>query len=156
MKPYLSIKSIWEDESLFEVRVTASNGSFSGAADCYTNRDEIIKLAESVEGFPKRIGQVVTFTTSEREDLSFFTLQFKCVDGSGHIVMRVKVAHIVSYSNAEQEKCISEFDIKVEASSIDTFVKSVKSLAMEGLGEVRAILHGNTIGISGHTPKFAE
>ena len=144
MEAHISIESIWEDEDLFEVRVNASNGLFSGQADCYTNRDEIAKLAESVEGFPVRIGQEVTFTTGESDSSSFVSLGFKCVDGSGHVVVRVKVAHIATYTNSDQEKYVSEFDIKVEASAIDAFVKAVKLLSKESLGEVKAILQGKT------------
>ena len=144
MKANLSIESIWEDEDLFEVRVKASNGLFSGSADCYTNRDEIAKLAESIQGFPKRIGQEVLFSTGGRDDISFFSLSFKCIDGSGHVIARIKVAHIDSYINAPQENYIAEFDIKVEASAIDVFVNSLKSLSKENIGQISATLQGKT------------
>ena len=144
MESYLSIESIWEDDDLFEVRVSASNGDFSGQTNCYTNREEIEKLGLEIEGFPKQIGHEFTFSTSENDDMSFFTLRLRCIDGSGHILGRVKIAHIVTFSNAEKEKYLSEFDIKIEPSAIDTFSKAVKSLSKASLGEVKATLKGKT------------
>lgn len=144
MDSKLEIISIWEDEDLFEVKVIASNGSFSGISDCYTNREEIAKLSEDIDGFPKSIDQEVCFTTGEREDLSYFSLFFKCRDGAGHVVLRVKVAHIVSYTNTAQVKDISEFDIQLEASAIDAFARSLNALSKSKLGSVNAILLGKT------------
>ncbi len=142
MEPAISIESIWEDESLLEVRIIASNGLFSATSDCYTNRDEIEKLATLIEGFPKKIGQEVQYTTGENDSISYFTLNLKCKDGSGHIIARVKIAHIVSYTNSEQENYVSEFDLRVEASGIDNFVSSLKKLSKAKLGEVEAKLYG--------------
>ncbi len=142
MAQYLNIKSIWEDDGLFKIRVTSSNGSFSGQADCYTNREQIGALASAIDGFPTKVGQEVTFTTGEREDLSYFTISLKCVDRSGHVTARVKIAHIVTYSNAPQEKDIAEFQFNVEASAIDIFVSNIKRLATSQIGEVNATLSG--------------
>ena len=145
MDSKLEIMSIWEDhDGLFEVRVKASNGLFSGTADCYTNRETIGELSEAIEGFPKSIDQEVRFTTGERDDLSFFSLFFKCKDGSGHVILRVKVAHIESYTNALDQKYISEFDILLEASAIDAFARSLNALSKSNLGAVKAILRGKT------------
>ncbi len=145
MDSKLEITSIWEDDDgLFEVRVEASNGLFSGTADCYTDRETIGELSLAIEGFPKRIDQEVRFTTGERDDLSFFSLFFKCKDSSGHVILRVKVAHIESYTNASKERYISEFDIPLEASAIDVFARSLNALSKSKLGEVKATLRGNT------------
>lgn len=144
MEHYLNIKSIWEDDDLFEIRVTSSNSRFSGQADCYTNREHIGSLASIIDGFPATMGQEVTFTTGERDDLSYFTISLKCTDRSGHVNARVKIAHIVTYSNAIQEKDIAEFQFGVEASAIDMFVSNIKRLATAQIGEVNATLNGKT------------
>jgi|APLak6261661892_1056031.scaffolds.fasta_scaffold93545_1 hypothetical protein len=144
MEHYLNIKSIWEDDDLFEIRVTASNSRFSGQADCYTNREHMGSLASLIDGFPKKMGQEVTFTTGESDDLSYFTISLKCIDHSGHVTARVKIAHIVTYSNAPQEKDIAEFQFGVEALAIDMFVRNIKRLATAQIGEVNATLNGKT------------
>ena len=145
MDSQLEITSIWEDDDgLFEVKVKASNGLFCGVADCYTNRGAIAGLSEALSGFPKSIDQEVRFTTGEREDLSFFSLFFKCKDGSGHVILRVKIAHIRVFTNASEEKYISEFDILLEASAIDVFTRSLDALSKSKQGAVTAILLGKT------------
>ena len=138
MTNFLRIESIWEDDDLFEVRVSASNGLFSAVSNCYTNRGDIAELANLIEGFPKRIGQEVYFSTGEGNDLSFFSLRFKCKDLAGHSILRVKIAHIISYANAEKEHYTSEFDLEIEAAAIDNFTRSVDLLSRSKLGEVQA------------------
>lgn len=144
MASKIEFKSIWEDSDLFEVRISASNDCFSGIADCYTIRSEIKKLGELLKGFPKSIDAKCSFSTFGSEDYSYFNLDFKCTDGSGHVKVRVKVVHSILYSNAKTEYYSSEFDIDVEPSKIDIFVPQLIKLAETGIGEVTAILEGKT------------
>ena len=133
-----------EDDDLFEIRANATNELFSGTADIYLTREDIIELAKSLKGFPENINQTVSFTTGENEDISYFTLKFKCVDGSGHIIVRVKIAYIVTDTARPKKHYISEFDINIEAASVDQFVISLHKLATSELGEISAILNGKT------------
>lgn len=142
--PSLTLESIWEDESLFEVRVRASNGSFSGSADCYTNRDQIESLAMLIEGFPKSPEHEVHFTTGESESFSFLSIALKAQDRLGHLVARIKIAHIETHSNVPSESSVSEFDIRVEPAAIDAFVLSLRHLSRDGVGQVTAELRGKT------------
>lgn len=145
MDSKLEIKSIWEDkDGLFEVRVKASNRWFAGAADCYTNRSKIADLSEVIEGFPKTIDHEVRFTTGERDDISFFSLFFKCEDRHGSAIVRVKIAHIMVSTNANDENYISEFDIPVEAAAIDIFARQLNALSTANIGGVTAVLRGKT------------
>jgi len=138
MKGFLKIESIWEDDSLLEIKVVASNGKFSGEAECYTNRTTIAELGNSLIDFPNSLETIVEFTTGERDDLSFFSLKFYCGDGSGHIYMKVKICHNEGYSNKKGEQFSSVFEIPVEPSQIDKFVKSLNRIAIEELGSVSA------------------
>ena len=130
MESFLEIKPIWEDESLFEVRVTASNGHFSGAAKCYTNREILSSFAHSLKGYPKELGQEINFSTGERNDLSYFNLSFKSINGTGHLILRIKIAHIVKYSAKPTESFMSEFDLEVEPAAIDNFTNSLKNVCV--------------------------
>ncbi|HEY6093449.1 MAG TPA: hypothetical protein VIU93_00715 [Gallionellaceae bacterium] len=142
MKSVLEIKSIWEDADLFEVRVFASNGRFSGTADCYTQRDEMANLAKLIEGFPRTLDQKVNFTTGESDTFSYFSINLSCVDGSGHVRARIKVANNVTYSNAPAECDLAEFDMNLEPVAIDNFSATLKILAAAELKQARAILEG--------------
>lgn len=142
MNNFLNLKSVWEDEDIFEVRVMSSNQKFSGEADCYTTRNDMKSLASLLTGFPKNISDQVSFTTVEGDDLSYFGVTFKCVNGLGHIKARVKIVHIFERSFDERIKEVSEFEFGVEASAIDLFAKSVFKLANEKVGDVNAQLIG--------------
>lgn len=142
MNAKLTLESIWEDSDLFEVKVKASNGTFSGQVTCYTNREMISDLASSLEGFPLNVGQKITFTTGESSKSSFFSLHFNCIDGSGHTVVRVKIAHILTMTNRAQQKYVAEFDLNIEPSAIDTFSRSLSSLAKAQIGQIKAVLDG--------------
>ncbi|WP_276680823.1 hypothetical protein [Thalassolituus oleivorans] len=144
MDPKISIESIWEDESVFEVKFQASSGGFAGIANCYTNRESIAELASSIEGFPKSIDQEVNFSSGESDNLSYFSLRFRCIDRSGHVSVRVKVAHIVTYTNKQKEFNVSEFDLAVEPAAVDLFSRSLETLSKAKLHEVKAELRGKT------------
>lgn len=144
MNKIIEIKSIWEDESLLEIKIFASNGIFSGAANCYTNRGKIKELGEMISGFPKSIEDKVDFTTGESDTSSFFSLSLKTLDGSGHIKVRVKIAHIQTFTNSEQENYLSEFDIPIEPAGIDNFSKQLIVLSKSNIGEYSATMQSKT------------
>lgn len=136
---YLS--SVWEDEDLFEVEIRASNGRFAGRACCYTTREQITELARCVDGFPKSTSDAFRFSTHSGDNFSYFGLNFRCVDGRGGVVVRVKVADIVRFSNAPWTDDIVEFDMGVEPASIDNFASELVALAQAKIGEKPAILY---------------
>lgn len=138
----IKICSVWEDESLFEIRITATNGRFAGETCCYTLREEIRKLAQEIKGFPKSVTDQVYFSTYSTDHFSYFAIKFTCVDSSGHTSVRIKIAEIVTYSNASQVNNIAEFDIAVEPAAIDDFSNSLSELSKTPLGKVKAVLTG--------------
>ncbi|RYY74193.1 MAG: hypothetical protein EOO52_15125 [Gammaproteobacteria bacterium] len=144
MERKIEIESVWEDDDLFEVKVFASNGSFSGLACCYTQREAILEFANSLSGFPKEQTQTVNFSTGENENFSYFSFSCKCTGKSWNIVARIKVAHIVVDSALPKKEYFSEFDLSIEPSAIDSFVSSLKSLAASEIGSVKAILKAKT------------
>ena len=142
MSNKLEIISVWEDDDLFEVKVFASNGEFSGGAKCYAQRKELMELALALEGFPKSIGQQVNYI-EESENFSFFTLVFSC-SSSWKVNVRIKIAHIVTYTNAPKVHNVVEFDMAIEPAAIDTFVSSLKVLAGAEIGAAKALLDAKT------------
>jgi len=142
MRSKLEIKSIWEDDDLFEVEVFASNGRFSGTANCYTLRSEIKLFGEMVDGFPKSLKDKVAFSSSDSNTLSYFSVQLRCIDRSGHVNARIKIAHIIHYSNGKQENDVAEFDMSIEPASVDRFSRSLKKLSECEIGAMSATLIG--------------
>lgn len=142
MRAGIEISSVWEDVDLFEVSVRASNGKFRGEATCYTTRLEIEKLSESIAGFPKSTRDDVRFSTFLNNDNSYFTLQFICVDSSGHVAVLVKVADLRCYSNARPDRNVAEFELEIEPAAIDRFSAELARLSSANIGDVTAVLDG--------------
>ena len=144
MLPTIKISSVWEDEDLFEISIYASNSKFCGEARCYTTREEIRKLSEVIECFPRSPTSDIHFSTYSSDNFSYFSLHFLCIDGSGHIIVRVKVADILVSYNAYPVKNFAEFDIAVEPASIDIFSRGLSILSSAVIGDVTAVLDGKT------------
>jgi hypothetical protein len=143
-KPGVYLTSVWEDEDLFELEIHASNGRFTGKARCYTTRDQIAQLAHSVDRFPQATSDTFGFSTHAGENSSYFSLDFRCINGLGYVVARVKVAEIIHISNASGTDDIVEFDLNVEPASIDIFAAALAALAQAEIGQKLVTLHAKT------------
>jgi hypothetical protein len=142
MSNKIEITSVWEDDDLFEVKIMASNGDFSGGEKCYAQRKELIDLAAFLEGFPKSIDHKVNYV-EESENFSFFTLVFSC-NSSWKVSVRVKIAQIIVYTNAPKVHNVVEFDMAIEPAAIDAFVSSLRVLAGADIGTAKAVLNAKT------------
>ncbi len=129
---------------MFEVEIFANNGRFAGSARCYTTREQISELARSIDGFPKSTSDAFHFSTHSGDSFSYFGFNFRCVDGRGGVIVRVKIANIVRFSNSPGTDDIVEFDLGVEPASIDNFANELVALAKATIGEKPAILHAKT------------
>jgi len=143
-RPGVYFSSVWEDDDLFQVEICAGNGRFAGTARCYTTREQFTELARGVDGFPKSTSDAFHFYTHSGDNFSYFGFNFRCVDGRGGVVVRVKVADIVRFSNCLGTDDIVEFDLGVEPASIDNFANELFALAKAAIGENPAILHAKT------------
>lgn len=143
-RPGVYIASVAEDEDLFQLEIHASNGRFTGRARCYTTREQVAELARSVDRFPKSTSDAFCFSTHSGDNFSYFGLDFRCVNGRGGIIVRVKVADIVRFSNALGTDDVVEFDLGVEPASIDNFATELAALARAKIGEKPAVLHAKT------------
>ncbi len=140
--PALEIRSIWEDDGIFEVSVRARNGTFCGECRCYTTREEMQRLAATIGGFPKTVADEVRFSTYASDRFAHFGLHFCCTDGSGHTVVRVTIADVVHYSNARPVNNLAEFDLPAEPAAIDAFARELAELSTAGVRAVTAVLNG--------------
>lgn len=140
-RPGVYLSSVWEDDDLFEVEICASNGRFAGKARCYTTREQITEMARGVDGFPKSISDTFHFSPHSGDNFSYFDFSFRCVDGLGGVVVRVKVAHIFHSSNSPGTVDIVEFDLSVEPASIDRFANDLIALAKAPIGKNAACLY---------------
>ncbi len=140
MNKSIAIKSIWEDSDLFEIKIKAFNGMFSGQADCYTTREEMEKLAKDLQGFPKSINDEYEFSTGPNENFSTFSLKFACINKSGHIVVEIRISEKIIYSNIPNVDNFAKFRMPIEAAGIDVFSGQIEYLSKSEIGKVVAEL----------------
>ncbi|MDP2485697.1 hypothetical protein [Pseudoalteromonas marina] len=144
MESNVVISSIWEDESLFEVKVSGSNGKFTGEATCYTNRENILELAEILEVFPQKLSDSFNFSTGKNDGISYFSISGFRTDGSGHILLAIEIAHIVSFTNARTQNYKASFDLRAEPEGVNQFGRQLRKVACEPLGKTEAVLNNAT------------
>ncbi len=149
MKPFLNVESVYEDPDMIKVRVAASNENFSGIANCYVTRGMILEFGISLEGYPSEAGHHYSFG-QESGNNSFFLFNLENKDIQGHILAKIVLAEIITYSGTGsrypyKKRNIAELDFWVDPSSIDAFSISLKSLAASPIREVNARLEGEEI-----------
>ena len=75
MKKYLRLEVIWRDEHMFELKVSANNGRYSGITEVYTVSKPILSFVNELKQFPFD-KEFVTFSLGEKENYAFFEMKF--------------------------------------------------------------------------------
>jgi len=83
MTAQLRIEPVWHDQDLVEVRVTASNEIFSGAACVSIDPDGLRAAADELAGFPSRPGDRRRINWGQA-GLGMASLDFVTADAVGH------------------------------------------------------------------------
>lgn len=125
---------LWNDADIFEVRVSAQNGLFSGSANIYLGIGELAESAENLTGFPSN--------PSDKRTLDFeafgpqvasgaVTLSFYCVDSAGHASVEVKIE---SDHRGKIPAQSVQLIAAVEAAAVDSFVSDLRRLEPDQRG----------------------
>jgi hypothetical protein len=130
MKSGIEFSLIYYDDDLLELCIRASNGIYSGETKVYCSHDIIQKIKKALIGFPKsnndsrefEIGSVSSEDTSGGAVLNFY-----CVNKSAHTNVHIQIQRNSGDSlNVLLES--SSFNIKIEASTIDSFIKELEDI----------------------------
>ena len=94
MNEGLKVSYLWHNVDVIEVRVTAENAEFRGAADVYVGIDGLLEATTLLAGFP-------TDSLDERTLVlgawgkgfagGFVRVEFHCMDGAGHAALRATI-----------------------------------------------------------------
>ena len=119
----ISIAIIWRDEHLIEIKITGGNGSFAGTLDTYISHGHLLKMAETIDGFPISI--------LDKREIVFGTARctFFCVDKVGHVMVEVSL-QASTQNNFNPGSCV--FNLRVEPGAIDEFVTQLRVLESGG------------------------
>jgi len=142
MDKKLKIVSIWEDPDVIELEISASNGLFSGATKCYSQRNEIHEIGNRLKNFQLKKGheESISFFIDDKSSAFHFTV--RCIDSIGSVNVKLRIIHIANYIgiNPQAERYISEFDFNTEPILLENFAQELISLAKQNIGEVKAQL----------------
>ena len=128
----LLIKFLWSDIDVIEIRISASNGEFSGTADAYIGWDGLAQAASVLAGFPNSINDVRELTLGTM-DPGFASggasMRFFCKDSSGHAVAEVVISSederlTHGWSRPAQS---AHFFAHIEANAVDEFVRELSA-----------------------------
>jgi hypothetical protein len=139
-KSFLELKSIWKDEHMFELKVTASNVRFFGETDVYDQFECLSEFAAELTNYP--IGNKTLFyEAGEKDCTGYFSMKYYPIEQNGHIGVQIELESKVTTVYRPEEKNKLKIEIIVEPNAIDNFQKQLLSLVRNEEGS--AILYGS-------------
>ena len=127
-----------DGDGIVRYHVLVTSNYFSAATQCWGNADEVLKLADSLSGFPYDHGVPLCFRFGS-EKSGCCDLRFVRIDAQGHCGVWVDItAEAPVYKSQDFEKA-SVF-IPIEPVGIDEFVSSLRRFHSRASNE--AILSG--------------
>jgi hypothetical protein len=139
-KSFLELKSIWFDDDLFELKVTASNIFFRGETEVYDQYDCISGFANELTDFPKG-DKILFYEAGDKESYAYFSMKYYPIDNAGHVGVEINLESKSANNYRKEEKNKVKLEIKVEPNAIDRFQKELFRLAKNKEGT--AILFGD-------------
>lgn len=128
LKSFLALKIIWKDDDMFELKVTASNGRYSGTTEVYDTTESLSNFAQTLVDFPndnKKLFHEAGF----KDGYAYFSMHFYCIDTAGHIGVVINLEDNVATEFRQEEKDKLKLEIIVEPNAIDNFQKELSRLA---------------------------
>ena len=129
----LTFERIWEDVDFFEIEVVAQTEKIRAIARIYTTESSINELSLRLAKFPKNPDDRYIWKNGEKGDGStpFVSLEFWCLDESGHIILEVYMEIDDGASLAKHNCC---FYLKTEIGLLNNFGQSLILLNDVGIG----------------------
>jgi hypothetical protein len=133
-KSYLELNVIWKDDDMFELRVFASNGRYSGITEVYETSESLEVFANLLFGFPKD-NSTLFHEMGTKNSYAYFSMKYYSIDNTGKLGVELNLEENVATEFRNEEKDKLKLEIIVEQSSIDNFQKELKQLAINQEGK---------------------
>jgi len=118
---------IYNNSDLVEVRVSAWNGAFGGAADVYVGNDQLEEIAAKISGFPTSASDAreITLGAFGPKSGGGVGMRFYCADASGHAFLESRIESDKLSGGTIESVTLS---IPIEAVAVDSFVDELRQL----------------------------
>ena len=123
------IEVLYSDNDVVEMRVSASNGTFSAAADVYAGYEAAANLAKEFTGFPESNKDVRSYelgTFDPKYAGGGVVLKLSSLDTLGHCCLAVRLRADPQKNHTVEAN--AQFSIKFEPASLDSFLLSLAKL----------------------------
>ncbi len=136
---FLELQVIWKDPDMFELKVSASNGRYSGITEVYNTTESLFKFAQSLNDVSNN-NKKVFYEAGIKDEYAFFSMAFYRINNFGHVGVEINLEDNVATEFRPEEKSKLKLEIIVESYAIDNFQKELSHLAINQNG--MAILYG--------------
>lgn len=129
----LILEVIWKDDDMFELQITASNGSFCGVTRVYEVPDSLLSFVYELKGFPFGKSSLM-YNCGEKSGRSYFGMRFYKIGETGVCGVQLTLESDVFNEHREEEKDRLTMELIVEPAAIDIFYKELKSMVINQKG----------------------
>lgn len=130
MSEYLEFEQLSEIDDLLKLKVKGESSGFACTADCYVNEAKFQAFCVQLIGFPKKREDRVQFCSGESDQLSYFDIQFSCIDSSGRILAAIQIVSRGTRYPREKVCFVASFSFTVETAAFDRFVKGFSRVSV--------------------------
>ena len=125
-------KKIWQDETLIELKISASCDFVSAYQSCYIQEKKLAEIAEKISNFAKKFNESCYLELGQKEGnyTPAFSMCMLPADMSGHV--RIEVDIEIADNNTRSHRCC--FYVKSELGLIEHFGMALKGLILEKIG----------------------
>jgi hypothetical protein len=130
MKDSVIFTTVWADESLLELQVSAHSSEFFGRVNLYSGIHEVRDLAKVLQDFPVGKGDSRQYCLGAPVDKFYgaATAKFTCIDDTGHC--EVMVSLVAGKGNVSSSEAVTVI-IRIVPSDIDRFVAQLNRMTEE-------------------------
>ncbi len=136
----LKFEVIWKDDDMFEMRISANNGRYSGTTEVYEVSESLLGFVTELNGFPF-VKEKVTHSYGEKDSYAYFEMEFYKIGLTGKCGLLITMEENVATEYRKEEKDKLSMELIIEPNSIDVFCRELKLLAEkeEGTAELKAV-----------------
>lgn len=124
---------------MIELRVSASDGFFSGLTQIYTTWEGLSEFTARLQGFPRTTKDMLEDINGAPGGYSYLRLVFRCINGAGHVATEVEMEQNQALVGLVDIRAKAMLGFLIEPLAIDSFVSQLQSMTQVKKGSAKLI-----------------